>query len=119
MNDPEIQQNTSPAKVSSDDASSKVNAFDLKSYLKNYLWGYLTAHTFIGIGVLIMFFMAASDVSDAGKNISRISSVGGKTLEEAYYSELGDVYRGYALAIRAFGIFAFAIISKVGKTKSF
>ena len=35
----------------------------------------------------------------------QIQSVGGKTLEEAYYFELGNVYAGYAMALRGAGIF--------------
>ena len=44
-----------------------------------------------------MFFMAASSIADGGSEIMQIQSVGGKTLEEAYYAELGTIYSGYAM----------------------
>lgn len=61
----------------------------------------------IGCGVLVavLFFIAAGLVADGGSGIMQIESVGGKTLEEAYYFELGSVYAGYAMALRATGIF--------------
>ena len=78
----------------------------------------IIAHIFSGICILIMFFISASKISDAGRNISRISSVGGKTLEEAYYTEVGEAYNGYALALRAFGIFALILISNQGRNQN-
>ena len=59
----------------------------------------------IGAVVLFMFFSAASKISESGLNIMNIQSVGGTTLEEAYYFELGGIYEGYATIARALGIF--------------
>jgi hypothetical protein len=58
----------------------------------------------IGTAVLVMCFMAAKSIGDGGTEIMQISSVGGRTLEEAYYRELGSIYSGYANVVRAFGI---------------
>ena len=64
-------------------------------------WAYVGA----GIVTLILFFVAAHLVAAGGNEIMQIQSVGGKTLEEAYYFELGNVYAGYAMALRGAGIF--------------
>lgn len=60
--------------------------------------------------VLIMFFMAASKIISGGNEIMQIQSVGGKTLEEAYYFELGSIYAGYAMISRALGIFFSSVL---------
>lgn len=70
----------------------------------------LIIFSLIAIVLLYMFFDAAAKVSDGGLGIMDIQSVGGKTLEEAYYFELGNIYGGYAMAIRALGVF-FASVS--------
>lgn len=64
--------------------------------------------------VLIMFFSAASSVSSAGNSISEISSVGGKTLEEAYYHNLRGVYSGISTALSATGITLSSILAWFG-----
>jgi len=64
--------------------------------------------------VLIMCFIGAHSIVNGGNEIMEIQSVGGRTLEEAYYQELGKVYAGLAMTIRAFGIFAAAILAKMG-----
>lgn len=65
------------------------------------MWAYIAA----GVVTLILFFVAAHLVAAGGSEIMQIQSVGGKTLEEAYYFELGNVYAGYAMALRGAGIF--------------
>lgn len=67
--------------------------------------------------VLIMFFMAASSIADGGNEIMQIQSVGGKTLEEAYYAELGTIYSGYAMISRALGIFFASVLAWLGLKK--
>lgn len=57
----------------------------------------------IAIITLISFELAGSLIAQGGANISDIKSVGGRTLEEAYYQELGIVYNGISIAVRAFG----------------
>lgn len=67
--------------------------------------------------VLIMFFMAASSITAGGNEIMQIQSVGGKTLEEAYYAELGLIYAGYAMIARALGIFFASVLAWLGLKK--
>lgn len=67
--------------------------------------------------VLVMFFMAASSIADGGKEIMQIQSVGGETLEEAYYAELGLIYSGYAIIARALGIFFASVLAWLGLRK--
>lgn len=67
--------------------------------------------------VLIMFFVAASKISGGGREIMRIQSVGGKTLDEAYYAELGGIYAGYAVIARALGIFFASVLAWMGLKK--
>lgn len=64
--------------------------------------------------VLIMFFVAASSIVSGGNGIMMIQSVGGQTLEEAYYYELGAVYAGYAMITRALGIFFASVLVWLG-----
>lgn len=64
--------------------------------------------------VLIMFFIAASNIVSGGNEIMQIQSVGGKTLEEAYYYELGSIYAGYAMISRALGIFFASVLVWLG-----
>ena len=66
---------------------------------------------------LIIFLCAAHLVMSGGKEISGIESVGGRTLEEAYYKELGTVYAGIAWAIRGIGIFVSCVLAKFGFEK--
>ncbi len=60
--------------------------------------------------VLFMFFIAAKNIVSGGNEIMQIQSVGGKTLEEAYYAELGSIYAGYAMISRALGIFFASVL---------
>lgn len=68
----------------------------------------------LAIIVLVMFFMAASSISKGGMEIMQIQSVGGKTLEEAYYAELGNIYAGYAMISRGLGIFFASVLVWLG-----
>lgn len=67
--------------------------------------------------VLVMFFMAASNIASGGSEIMQIQSVGGKTLEEAYYAELGTIYSGYAMISRALGVFFASVLVWLGLKK--
>lgn len=71
-------------------------------------------YVLLAITVIIIFFLAANSVVKGGNEIMKIESVGGRTLEEAYYQELGKVYSGFAMAIRGFGIFAAGVLLKLG-----
>lgn len=64
--------------------------------------------------VLIMFFIAAGNIVSGGNEIMQIQSVGGRTLEEAYYYELGSIYAGYAMISRALGIFFASVLVWLG-----
>lgn len=64
--------------------------------------------------VLILSFVAASSISKGGNQIMQIESVGGETLEEAYYQYLGDVYTGFAMLSRTMGIFFATILFYLG-----
>ena len=64
-------------------------------------WSLFGASLIISIVLLIMFFSAADSIKTGGLDIMSIESVGGKTLEEAYYHGLGYIYEGYCIAIRA------------------
>lgn len=64
--------------------------------------------------ILVMFFIAASNIASGGKEVMQIQSVGGRTLEEAYYYELGSIYAGYAIITRALGIFFSSVLVWLG-----
>ena len=68
--------------------------------------------------IVIMSFMAASNISNGGYQIMQIKSVGGQTLEEAYYQQLGSIYSGYAMFVRACGIFFASVLVGFGLNKS-
>lgn len=71
----------------------------------------------VAIIVLLMFFVAANNISKGGDEIMQIESVGGRTLEEAYYAELGAIYSGYATIARALGIFCASVLVWLGIKK--
>lgn len=67
--------------------------------------------------VLFSFETAADLIARGGEGISDIESVGGKTLEEAYYYQLGFVYEGYALVVRTLGRVLAVILAHMGAKK--
>lgn len=71
---------------------------------------------YFALAVIVLFFSfsAASSISSAGLNIASIESVGGKTLEEAYYQYSGELYLGYAAMVRTTGIFFAAVLAYLG-----
>lgn len=71
----------------------------------------------LAVVVLVMFFMAASSISKGGTEIMQIRSVGGETLEEAYYEQLGNIYSGLAMVSRALGIFFASVLVRLGFKK--
>lgn len=64
----------------------------------------------LAVIVFLFTFYAAHSISEAGTAISEIKSVGGQTLEEAYYFELGGIYSGFANMARATGVFFSSVI---------
>lgn len=77
-------------------------------------WSLFGAFLIISIVLLIMFFSAADSIKTGGLDIMSIESVGGKTLEEAYYHGLGYIYEGYCIAIRASGVFCSSLLLLFG-----
>lgn len=80
-------------------------------------WLKLCIYLALSVIVLVMFFLSANQISESGKNIMLIQSVGGKTLEEAYYAELGVIYSAYATIVRALGLFFASILVWLGIKK--
>jgi hypothetical protein len=66
------------------------------------------------ITVLILSFMAAYQVSNAGSQIMQIRTSQGNALNEVYDRQMGNVYVGYALFIRACGVFFFSVLVSLG-----
>lgn len=64
--------------------------------------------------VFALFFVAANRLSEGGAEMMKIQSVGGRTLEEAYYLQLGSVYAGYAHIARGMGIFFASVLVWLG-----
>ena len=64
--------------------------------------------------VLIMSLYSAHCIASGGLNISSIESIGGRTLEEAYYQYSGLIYTGYAAIVRATGIFFASVLAYLG-----
>ena len=85
-----------------------------KSIFNWFLFG---TSLIISVVLLIMFFFAANSVKNGGLDIMSIQSVGGKTLEEAYYYGLGYIYEGYCIAIRAMGIFFSSVLFLFGVSR--
>ena len=69
------------------------------------------------IVLFIMFFSAANSIKTGGLEIMSIESVGGKTLEEAYYQNLGYVYEGYCVVVKALGVFCSSVLLFFGATR--
>jgi len=66
------------------------------------------------ITVLILSFMAAYQISNAGGQIMQIRTSAGQTLNEVYDRQMGNVYVGFALFVRACGIFFFSVLISLG-----
>lgn len=71
----------------------------------------------IAIAILFLAFSGASSLQEGGENIGRISSVGGRTMEERYYTNLELIYTGFAYFVRAFGIFGAGLFAYLGFKK--
>ena len=93
---------------------SKAKLLGSKIFFNWFIFGTSLA---ISIVLLIMFFSAADSIKTGGLDIMSIESVGGKTLEEAYYHGLGYIYEGYCIAIRAFGVFCSSLLLLFGVSR--
>ena len=68
--------------------------------------------------VLVLSFIAANKISGSGSQIIQIRSTGGNTVNEVYYREMGSIYIGLAMFIRACGIFFFSVLVSLGLKKN-
>lgn len=91
---------------------------------KKFKWPYLVyrilklaAFCALAVYVYHQFMLAADSISLGGEMISRIESVGGRTLEEAYYAQLGNIYAGYTIATRALGTAIAGVLVGLGLKK--
>lgn len=64
----------------------------------------------LAILVFIISVISAYFLFTGGKNIGVISSVGGRTLQEAYYYGLGFIYKGFSLFVLASGVFFSSVL---------
>lgn len=76
-----------------------------------------TIYLILAIAVLALSVYASFKINSAGNEIASIRSIGGRTLEEAYYEELGNIYKGFSAAILAAGTFFSATLFKWGNGK--
>lgn len=71
----------------------------------------------LAVIVFIMSLVAGNQISNAASQIGQIRSVGGQTLEEAYYVQLNNLYSGYAVFVRTCGVFFAGIFIYFGWKK--
>ena len=64
--------------------------------------------------VFLFSIVGALSIFHGGSEIAEIQSVGGKTLEEAYYYRLHSVYNGYGFLVLTVGIFCTSVLSAAG-----
>lgn len=95
----------------SEQSENKIDIKKLKRMIKSNI---RYVYYILAVLIFFMFMIAASNISTYGVNISNIESIGGKTLEEAYYYELGGIYAGYATVVRGIGIFISAVLVWLG-----
>lgn len=77
----------------------------------------IIAFAIMAVSILISFEIAGNLIAKGGDGISSITSVGGRTLEEAYYYELGFIYEGYALIVKSVGRVFAALLLWAGVKK--
>ena len=86
--------------------------YDQDSISKKKLLGFL----FIGVAVLVLLLSVISAILlfIGGSEIAQIQSVGGKTLDEAYYYRLQYVYHGFGVFVLSMGIFMSSVLTYLG-----
>lgn len=87
--------------------NTKAKGTDWNKVLKIGLW------VIAGL-IFIMSITAASSISKGGISIGEIRSVGGETMEEAYYEYLGFIYVGMAAVVRMMGLFFASVLGWLG-----
>ena len=102
-----------------DQENSEVKTDRVKHFLSKKVFNLslLGASCVLAIILLIMFFSADDSIKTGGLEIMSIQSVGGKTLEEAYYQNLGYIYEGYCAATKAIGLFCSSMLILFGVSR--
>lgn len=105
--------------VQEKEGDPEVKKIKLKALIFNNTFDFsvFIACCIFSIVLLIMFFSAANSIKIGGLEIMSIESVGGKTLEEAYYQNLGYIYEGYCVAIKAIGVFCSSLLLLFGVSR--
>jgi hypothetical protein len=59
----------------------------------------------IALGLVsgVLFFIAGSKLSESGKSLTRLRTIGGKSVAEAYYQEIGRYGAAYSQFAYAMG----------------
>lgn len=68
----------------------------------------------LAIAVIIMFFIGAGEINTAGDNMSTLRSVGGKSVDEAFYQYYGKFLFGLVYVVRALGIALGGVLIYIG-----
>ena len=97
--------------INIDGVRERISSIDASALKKK---GLALALWIVAISVLIISFVAAGNIASGGARIAQIRSVGGQTLEEAYYQNLGIIYAGYAAIVRAIGLFMASVLAYLG-----
>ncbi|WP_017413473.1 hypothetical protein [Clostridium tunisiense] len=80
-------------------------------------------NTSIIVGVLVivlgiiacgLFFMSASDITTSASDMITLRSQSGTSVAEAYYQDMGKVFKGFAMFSRAIGISTLSITTYMG-----
>lgn len=109
-----LDKGTSKEPITTDSNSKSATPEEKNKNTKSSLS--VKSFVFFGLAavVLVMAFIAANNISEGGNEIMQIQSVGGKTLEEAYYFQLGKVYSGYAMFVRMVGVSFASVLAWMG-----
>ena len=73
--------------------------------------------TLFALTALTLSFIAASKISGSGSQMLLLRTSAGNTTNEVYYREMGSIYIGFAMFIRACGVFFFSVLVSLGLKK--
>ena len=68
----------------------------------------------MGLIVGVLFITAGYKISAAGDEMSYIRSIGGSTIDEAFYQEFGEMSKGIGLFVYGIGFTAIAVSGVAG-----
>ena len=71
----------------------------------------------LAAAALVLSFWSASEIAKAAGNILTIRTTDGKTVNEVYYREMGTIYNGFAIFVRACGVFFAGVLVRFGLKK--